>query len=219
MAKNKKEKIASLSVEIETENQQTETAPAAVSFVEHGEETLVISQKEKHKKAKKAKKVFQKATFKHKMKVIGCLAALGMFTGCGLGVWYFNTALRSNVDYASLNAADFYGSVQSVFDKMSVTGGKGWVEEAKAQGKKPTDFSPVENVLLCEYNAEELGRKYEIIGEGKVLSLGIAQTIYSEKKFDGNKNTFISNSVKCHFEVTSKSFLELCGYENSIFCI
>ncbi|MBQ8444619.1 MAG: hypothetical protein IJX25_04635 [Clostridia bacterium] len=144
-------------------------------------------------KPKKTKKIYTPTTFKHKMKVLGVLALLGIFTGAGLGVWYFNTALKSNVDY-NLDPAEYIGNVDDSFSSIGLSKETGWAEKAKAKGLTPADISVVDNILLCEYNAQQAS-SYEIIGTGKVLSLGIAQTVYSEKKFDGDAYSFVSISA------------------------
>ena len=143
------------------------------------------------KKKVKVKKPYPKTTFKHKMKVIGCLALLGIFTGTGLGVWFFNTAIRSNVDY-STPVSEVIGNVDTVFAKMGVEKKKGWQEQVGS--KTPLDFSPVDNVLLAEYN-HTLAGTYSVVGTGKVLSMGTTQTVYSEKLYDGSKHSFVSISA------------------------
>lgn len=148
---------------------------------------------EKKKKKSKAKKVYPKTTFKHKMKVIGCLALLGIFTGCGLGVWYFNTALRSNVDY-STDPTTVMGNVDTVFSAMGIKKQDGWVDTAKANGKTPLDFSVADNILLAEYN-HTLAGTYSVVGKGKVLTMGTTQTVYSEKLYDGSRYSFVSISA------------------------
>ena len=69
-----------------------------------------------------------------------------------------------------------------------------WVSEAQSKGLTPNQLSAVDNILLCEYNAQQAA-SWEIVGTGEVLSLGIAQTVYSEKKFDGNNYSFVSISA------------------------
>ncbi|MBO5394540.1 MAG: hypothetical protein J6A28_01375 [Clostridia bacterium] len=207
MAKRNQRKNATTRDDIIQNSTIEDTATQSVaSFAMRDDvETIVLADVEdketkekepKIEKRKKPKKVYKKSTFKHKMKVIGCLAALGVFTGSGLGVWYFNTALKSNVDYASLNPSDYYGNVDDVFNDLQIIDKTNWVEEAKAKGLKPDDasLSAADNILLCEYNATQ-NRPWEIVGTGKVLSLGIAQTVYSEKKFDGDIYSFVSISA------------------------
>ena len=108
MAKNKLDKTTLKREDINKTQSITPTTQSVASFaLQDDVDTIVLGDGEQKKdkentknaKLKKPKKVYQKSTFKHKMKVIGCLAALGVFTGSGLGVWYFNTALKSNVDY------------------------------------------------------------------------------------------------------------------------
>ncbi|MBE7074299.1 MAG: hypothetical protein E7379_04350 [Clostridiales bacterium] len=152
---------------------------------------VIFDDKSKSKK-KKPKKVYKKTTFKHKMKVMGVLTLLGMFTGCGLGVWYFNTALQSP-DYASLNVADYIGNVDDSFATIGVTKGSNWVADAKNKGLTPADIAVADNILLCEYNAMQ-ATSYSMIGTGAVYCMGTSQSVYSARKFDGNAYTFESLS-------------------------
>lgn len=202
MAKKKQSAYTSEDIIYNTaDNTLNHTTTSAGSFlVSAAEEEVALSNnseaetEDKRKRKKKTKKVYQKSTFKHKMKVIGCLAALGVFTGSGLGVWYFNSALKSNIDYTSLVAADYYGNVDEVFSSMSITDKSTWVSQAHDKGLSPADFNAVDNILLCEYNAQQAST-WSIIGTGNVISMGIAQTVYSGKTFDGNFYTFESISA------------------------
>ncbi|MBP3344688.1 MAG: hypothetical protein J6K97_00600 [Clostridia bacterium] len=158
----------------------------------------VEAKKDKLKKTKptKEKKVYEKSTWKHRMKVLGILCFLGVFTGSGLGVWYFNFALKSNVDYSSLKAEDYIGNVDDTFKKMSISNKDSWVETAKSKGYTPasSSLSAADNILLAEYNAKQAS-SYSIIGTGKVIAMNVPQTVYSAKKFDGNTYTFESISA------------------------
>ena len=145
------------------------------------------------------KKQYEKKTFRQKMQTLGILIFVGIFTGSGLGVWYFNHELRSSVDYSSLKPEDYIQSVDDTLSKnnIDVSGGKeNWVASVQAQNKTPLDFSPVDNFVLAEYNST-LADSFTAIGVGKVISMGVTQTIYSGKKYDGNKYTFesISNGM------------------------
>jgi hypothetical protein len=154
--------------------------------------------KKKKKKKTKNKKNYEKTTFKHKMIVLATLLFLGVFTGSGLGVWYFNVTLKSNVDYSSMDVSMYKGDVNKVLEDdekigLSASDDKTqWVVKAKAMGKTPADFSAVDNFLLAEYNAT-LASSWTAIGTGKVATIA-TQTIYSAKKFDGNAYTFESIS-------------------------
>lgn len=144
----------------------------------------------------KKKKSYEKTTFAHKMKVLGILLILGIFTGSGLGVWYFNVTLKSNTDYSSLNASDYAGDVNEVllrnFALSTESERKSWLNVAQAQSITPYDLSPVDNFLLAEYNAS-LASSYTAIGVGRVDTIA-SQTVYSAKKFDGTRYTFESIS-------------------------
>ncbi len=164
----------------------------------------VLSEKAEERKAKReAKKAaYKKTTFKHKLKVMGILSVLGIFTGSGLGVWYFNFSLKSNVDYSQAGNPDDY--IQSVDDTLSrnfegidLTNAKAWVSYAQGMGKTPADLSPVDNFVLSQYNIVN-ANSYSVIGEGNIsantFGLVVDQFMYSEKKFDGEKYSFVSIS-------------------------
>ena len=73
--------------------------------------------KELNKKANKEKKVkpkTSKKSFKQRMKTLGILTVLGVFTGCGLGVWYFNNAVVPPVNYGLYNASDYQTKAEDV---------------------------------------------------------------------------------------------------------
>ena len=122
--------------------------------------------------------------------------ALGMFTGSGLGVWYFNFALNSNVDY-SADPADFVQSIDETlarnFSGVNLSKPEKWVSEAKALGKTPADISATDNFVLASYNAS-LATSYTAIGSGLVKTMGQNQKMYSERKFDGSTYSFVSIS-------------------------
>ena len=146
---------------------------------------------------KEKEKIYEKKTFSKKMKTLAILLALGIFTGSGLGVWYFNVALRSNVDYSAMNPSDYIQDVDETlknnFNITSDSDKENWVEIAKSQGKTPADLSVADNFVLAEYNVS-LANSFIAIGNGNVNTLGIAQSVYSSKKYDGNKYTFESIS-------------------------
>lgn len=157
-----------------------------------------LSSRKLAKRAKReAKKAtYKKTTFKHKLKVAAVLMVLGIFTGSGLGVWYFNFALNSNVDY-SADPAEFVQDVNQTllrnFEDFNLDNKENWVAQAKSQGKTPADISPVDNYVLAEYNAS-LANSYTVVGVGSILTMGFDQYMFSERKFDGNTYSFVSIS-------------------------
>lgn len=161
-------------------------------------QVFVETKKEKRvKKAKKPKKPYEHTTFAHKMKVLGVLLVLGVFTGSGLGVWYFNFELRSKVDYGAYNPADYIQSVDDTFKKNNISAttkdGLNWLTIAQSNGLTPADFTPADNFLLAQHNAT-LASSYEIDGIGYVDSTGVRQSIISRKKYNGSYYTFESIS-------------------------
>lgn len=161
-------------------------------------QVFVETKKEKKiKKAKKPKKPYEHTTFAHKMKVLGVLLILGVFTGSGLGVWYFNYELRSSIDYSAYNASDYIQSVDDTFKKNSINAtakdGLDWVTVAQNSGLTPADLTPADNFILAQHNIT-LADTYEINGVGHVDSTGVRQSIISRKKFNGSYYTFESIS-------------------------
>ncbi len=150
------------------------------------------------KKAKKQKKssTYEKTTWTHKMKVLAILAVLGVFTGSGLGVYYFNNFLRANVNYLQYNPSDYIANIDDIFAKRFAINTdeqkENWLQIAKDNNTTPSDLTPVDNMLLAEYNAKKAS-SYEIVGTGSVATIA-TQTVYSERKFDGEAYAFQSIS-------------------------
>lgn len=161
--------------------------------------------KELNKKANKEKKVkpkTSKKSFKQRMKTLGILTVLGVFTGCGLGVWYFNNAVVPPVNYGQYNASDYQTKAEDVLGELFGISSdyENWRNSSEflsSDVDSPSDLTPVQNFLLAEFNA--LNSDYfHIVGNGRVkvsaFGIPISQTVYSEKNFDGNTYTFESIS-------------------------
>lgn len=165
---------------------------------------LKLSRKEKEK-------IYEKKTFAKKMKTLAILLVLGVFTGSGLGVWYFNVALRSQVDYSALNPNDYIQDVgktlETNFNITSSADKENWVAIAKSQGKSPADLSVADNFILAQYNVT-LADSFIATGNGVVNTLGINQSVYSSKKYDGNKYTFESISKGMMSVAICDSYIE-----------
>ena len=148
-------------------------------------------------KAKKPKKSYEHTTWLHKMKVLGVLLVLGIFTGSGLGVWYFNYELRSNFNPNDYNMADYIQSVDYTFNKNNINAtekdGLNWVSIAQSQALTPANLTPADNFVLAQYNVTK-ANSYEIYGEGYVNSMKVKQSIISRKKYNGSYYTFESIS-------------------------
>jgi len=168
------------------------------SLKNKGNKEKTPSDKKLLRKEKRAAKkaAYKKTTFKHKLKVMAVLMVLGVFTGSGLGVWYFNFALKSNVDYSG-NPADYIQSIDQTLTKnfkgIDLSNKQSWLTYAKSQNKTPADLSPVDNYVLAEYNAT-LATSYSVVGVGSILTMGFDQYMYSERLFDGNTYSFVSIS-------------------------
>ncbi len=152
---------------------------------------------EKELSKKEKQKLYEKKTFAQKMKTLAILLFLGIFTGSGLGVWYFNVALKSQVDYDSLNPNDYIQNLDEVFLKnFNITTDydkPNWMKIASSLGVTPSDLSIADNFALAEYNAQ-MAESYIGSGDGKVNTLGITQAVYSTKRHQGNRYTFESIS-------------------------
>lgn len=165
-------------------------------------EEFLAELNKKQKKVKRPTSSIHKKSFKQRMKTLGILTVLGIFTGCGLGVWYFNTAVVPPIDYSQYNASDYIVSAESVLGELFGISSdyENWRNSSKflSSGiQSPSDLTPAQNFLLAEYNA--LNSDYfHIVGTGEVnvkaFGIPISQTVYSEKNFDGNTYTFESIS-------------------------
>ena len=105
-------------------------------------------------KMKNGKTKLPKKSFKQRMKTLGVLIVLGVFTGSGLGVWYFNTSLRSNVDYNGLfeEIEKYTVTPESVLQELfgMQSGYENWLDTAKSMGLTPADLTPAQNFILAE---------------------------------------------------------------------
>lgn len=166
-------------------------------------ETKTKPKKVKVSKPKKTKKSslegYEKVSFMKRIRTLVILLVMGVFTGSGVGVWYYNNLLRSNIDYDTLfaEAQTYETNYDELFSsKLSITSNSdkaNWVEIVSNQGKTPADFTAVDNFALAEWNAYQAS-SFAVIGHGSVFTLGVKQGIYSARKFDGNKYAFESIS-------------------------
>lgn len=173
---------------------ESEEGADAQVFNEVYQKENTKNKKVKIKKAAK-KKTYEKTTWAHKMRMLGVLLVLGAFTGSGLGVWYFNSYLRSSVNYWDYVASDFEVSVNEVFKDNDISATDkdklDWLDNIN--GRTPCDFTPAENFILAQYNLTQ-AKTYIIDGVGSVKSTGVTQSIISRKKFNGTYYTFESIS-------------------------
>ena len=186
------------------------------------EEIVFLDNKPSNKKVKakkiKTKKIkdndgYEKVSFLKRIRTLVILLVLGIFTGSGVGVWYYNNLLRSNVDYDTLfaEAAAYETDYDELFSsKLSITSNndkENWVAIASSQEKTPASFSAIDNFALAEWNAYH-SSTFSVIGHGSVLTLGVKQGIYSARKFDGSKYTFESISSGVISVVSADSFVK-----------
>ena len=154
------------------------------------------SRDKKTKQKKEKQKEYEKKTLAKKLQTLVVLLILGIFTGSGMGVWYFNTALRSNVDYSQYDPNDYiqnpYLTLNRLFN-LNESECPNFVTVAKEQGITPANLSPTDNFVIAQYNAT-LANSFIGIGNGYVNTLGIEQSVYSSKRYDGTKYTFESIS-------------------------
>ena len=148
---------------------------------------------------KKKKEKYEKVSFLRRMRTSIILIFLGIFTGSGLGVWYYNNILRVNVDYESLfeEAYKYETDYDELFSRnFSLTNEdeySNWKIVADANNKTPLLLSPADNFALAEWNANHAST-FAVVGHGKVLTLGVSQGIYSARKYDGTSYAFESIS-------------------------
>ena len=159
--------------------------------------TRRLSKKERQRiENERKEKEYQKGTFKKNMRALAILLVLGVFTGSGLGVWYFNSVLKSNVDYSAYNVGDYLPDYDAPFEKLGITSEEDkedFVNIANENQITPLSLSALDNFLLALYNAER-ATSYSAIGIGNVSTIS-PQSIYSAKYFDGETYTFESISV------------------------
>ena len=151
--------------------------------------------KKVHRRIRSAK--YARGTFLKKVKTLAILIFLGVFTGSGLGVWYYNTLLRSTVDYDNLNPEDYeadYGELFSETLGISTPNDTQWVANAQSQEKTPASFTAIQNFELAHWNAMHAS-SFTVFGHGGVNTLGVTQGIYSGRRYDGNAYCFESIST------------------------
>ena len=157
-----------------------------------------LKSKKSLKKSKSKKPIKHKKSFKQRMKTIAVLAVLGVFTGSGLGVWYFNEVLRSNVNYNDYDISEYIVTADEVLQEVYgiSSNQENWLETIRASEEfrdfTPLDLTASQNFILAEYNAT-IAECYRVIGNGQVETIA-TQSVYSEKNYDGNKYTFESIS-------------------------
>lgn len=145
------------------------------------------------------KKKYEKVSFLRRMRTSIILIFLGIFTGSGLGVWYYNNILRVNVDYDSLFEesykydTDYDELFSRNFNLTNEDEYSNWKIVADANNKTPLLLSPADNFALAEWNANHAST-FAVVGHGKVLTLGVSQGIYSARKYDGTSYAFESIS-------------------------
>lgn len=148
---------------------------------------------------KKKKEKYEKVSFLIRMRTSIILIFLGIFTGSGLGVWYYNNILRVNVDYESLfeEAYKYETDYDELFSRnFNLTNEdeySNWKIVADANNKTPLSLSPADNFALAEWNANHAST-FAVVGHGKVVALGVSQGIYSARKYDGTSYAFESIS-------------------------
>ena len=166
----------------------------------------LLSQKEKEKLEKEKQRLkneleereYQKGTFKKNIRALAILLILAIFTGSGLGVWYFNAVLKSTVIYSNYLVSDYLPDVNTTFAKLGINNENdksNFLEIAQSQNIDPlsTRLNVLDNYLLALYNAEN-AKTYSAIGKGLVSTIA-SQSVYSAKTFDGEKYSFESISV------------------------
>lgn len=195
MTKNKDELNATSS-----ENIKLNTSSADDDlFVTSNDEQAIVLENKKTKMAKEEKPKrngSKKQTFLKQLRTIGVLMLLGIFSGCGLGIWYFNSELKVNIDY-DIDPTPYLYDISSIMKNSlgieDESNFSNFVDTAKAKSIKPSDLTPAQNFALAEYKAQQ-ANTWTAIGYGEISTI-VQQSIYSEKKFDGEKATFVNISM------------------------
>ncbi len=165
-----------------------------------------LTTKEVYKRRKKALKLKQEKKKRSlKRRILNkCIFALcAIVTGVGLGSWYYKNVLTSSLNWNTYlgQLSEYESKQQSTLDLgfQKILGNNFTTEEktnfvsiAHENNITPCDLSLAENYQLANYNFENAD-KYIIQGTGKIKTIA-TQSIYSEKKFDGNTYQSISIS-------------------------
>ena len=101
-----------------------------------------------------------------------------MVTGVGLGTWYFNNVLSSNINWESTIAE------RPIIEQSAIDTQNSALEKFENGITSPSDLTLSENYQLALYNFANSG-KYIVTSTGKIATIA-TQTIFAEKKFDGN---------------------------------
>lgn len=191
MTKNKNDFNATSSEDIQINDIKEDLANQ-----NNGHAIILESKKTEQKQAPEKKKKRRGQTLLHELRTMGILMFLGIFVGCGLGVWYFNSELRIDVNYDIDPTPYFYDIASIMNSTLGITNEdefENFLSQANSQGKKPTDFTPAENFALAEYHSS-LASSWTAIGYGEIQTV-LTQSLYSEKKYNGEKATFVNISM------------------------
>lgn len=145
-------------------------------------------QKGKAKKDdKKEKKPKKKKSLKRRILNKAIFALCAIVTGVFLGSWYYANVLSTNMDWNSyLLQLDEYEA------KEEETLNSALAKISNSQAATPLDLTLAENYQLANHNFENADQ-YLIQGNGQIKTIA-TQSIYSEKKYDGNTYQSISIS-------------------------
>lgn len=117
-------------------------------------------------------------TWKKRLLNFCVLLLCGMVTGVGLGTWYFNNVLSSNINWESAIAE------RPIIEQSAIDTQNSALEKFENGITSPSDLTLSENYQLALYNFANSG-KYTVTSTGKIATIA-TQTIFAEKKFDGN---------------------------------
>lgn len=180
-----------------------EASPApqpTIDITQSNDNMLDAKKKNKKNKEKKSKQHKNedkpKKTFKEKMRIMGVLLVLGIFTGSGLGVWYFNTVLRTDFNPNDYTTSEYEVSADEILKQVyGITSNQeNWLEVAKnSELNNPSKLTADQNFILAQYNAT-LTDSYQAIGHGEVDAGITSQSVYGERNFDGKRYSFESIS-------------------------
>lgn len=191
-------------------NKEEEASEAELKENENEKMAEKPLNKGKEHKKKKQKKPYEKTTFMHKMRVLGVLLVLGVFTGSGLGVWYFNVNLRSRVSYSDYDPTEYvFDTNKLLADKFNLTTKAERDSFKNYSGDiKPSDLKPEENLALAVHKAT-LADTFLFTGNGSSTAsmMNITQSVYSLRRFDG---------TNYYFESISKGMLSIANLDHYV---
>lgn len=140
----------------------------------------------------------KKASWKKRMFKIAVVLVLGVVSGSILGGWYKNytdSMFSSDVYPADVTPYldDTNAMMTHILGSDNDADKQNFDNILKARGKSPLDYSASENYALATYKAS-LANSFYLESKGGVTTMGITQSVYSIRAYDGNTYQLSSQS-------------------------